>query len=193
MKPKIENKAEKIAFLMPGQGSFNDTLLMELVQEYSTLKPYVEVANSIIRKYLGKDLANVLQPDYTGKFEKIESDFELSQCVIFLLDYFYYHLLVQQGIKPDFIVGHSVGEIPALTAAGAFSFEEGLQIICHRTIAVRDYSKTGKMLAVFCDVDRIKSLLKFLSNSDLTLAVINGNQQLVVSGMTVRSIKLKAW
>ena len=171
--------------MFPGQGSFTDTLLTEMIATFPELNRRVEVASSIVRKQFGKDLGSVIYPAQPGAVpDPIENDFELSQCVIYLAGFFLQEILQTRGVHPDWIVGHSVGEIPALAAAGAFTFEDGLRITCFRTQAIQQYAREGKMYALGTSAEQVQHLIQFLGDIDLSVAVINGKKQTVVSGST---------
>ncbi|MGZ5280388.1 MAG: acyltransferase domain-containing protein, partial [Pseudobdellovibrionaceae bacterium] len=181
----------KNVFMFPGQGSFTDTLLTEIVEAYPELNRRVEIASSIIRKQFGKDLGNIVYSSASmTSAEPIENDFELSQCVIYLTGYFLQETLISKGLSPDIMIGHSVGEIPALAAAGAFSFEDGLRITCMRTHAIQQYAREGKMYAINAPAAQIQHLIQFIGDSELCVAVVNGKTQTVVSGSTHALAKL---
>jgi malonyl CoA-acyl carrier protein transacylase/acyl carrier protein len=173
----------KLAMLFPGQGAFTNSTLGELYSEFPELHRHFEIARSIIQSQFGKDLSIYLSPDpQTDEFESIESDFEISQCAIFLASYFTFRILGEMGVRPDVVVGHSIGELAALTAAEVFTFETGLRLLCQRTKSVLDFLPKGKMVAATCEAKRMAGLLEYLNNPDLEMGVINGPKQVVISG-----------
>ncbi len=175
--------SKKTAFLFPGQGSYTDTTLSEILKMNPGFSKEITVGASIIRKYFEKDLAHYIYPQVqTGKLESLDEDFEMSQCAIFLIGYFMSKIVRDMGIEPDFMVGHSTGEIPAMTASGVFSFEDGMRITCERTSAILKWATKGRMMAVRHESHRVQMLLSFLGLDDLSIAVINDNSQTVLSG-----------
>ena len=89
------------------------------------------------------------------------------------------------GIKPDVVVGHSLGEIAASQAAGVFTLEQGLRFASARGTLLGSTREDGAMAAVFAPVARVACVVEeHNATSDdvgLSAAVDNGLQQ-VVSG-----------
>jgi malonyl CoA-acyl carrier protein transacylase/acyl carrier protein len=171
------------AFLFPGQGSIGNSTLSDLFNDFPGFQADIEVAQSIVRKHFSKDLSSYIYPGGPeSKKALVENDFEISQCLIFLASYFSYSCALQKGLKPDVLLGHSVGEVAAMVAAGCFSLQTGLQIICLRTEAIQQSTKEGKMLALQCEATRLRGLLAFFNDLQLEMGITNAPRQCVVSG-----------
>lgn len=95
----------------------------------------------------------------------------------------YHFRLVDAGLEPDFVVGHSLGEISALAAAGVLTAEEAVQVAVHRGAVMEAAAKrvTGGMVAVLTD-DR-EALLELVRGLlAVTMANDNAPGQIVLSG-----------
>ena len=90
--------------------------------------------------------------------------------------------------RPDYLAGHSVGEFPALTVAGALSSEEMLELVSLRgkLMFQAGESQAGKMAAIVkldaAAVEEVVSQAKSKSQGELVIANYNSPEQLVVSG-----------
>jgi [acyl-carrier-protein] S-malonyltransferase len=88
-----------------------------------------------------------------------------------------------RGIKPDFVVGHSVGEFAALAAAGALKVEEAIGLVRERGLAMAEAAKTnpGSMAAILgLDDEAVERICRRILN--VWPANYNCPGQVVVSG-----------
>lgn len=88
------------------------------------------------------------------------------------------------GIEADYYMGHSLGEIPAVVAAGSLSLEDGLKIVVKRG-ELMSQAKSGGMAAVIgMDLEALTMLCDELSTDDKRIAPANLNapDQVVISG-----------
>src|SRR6202012_1145987 len=101
-----------------------------------------------------------------------------AQPALFIIEYALAQLLIQLGIKPDAMIGHSLGEFVAAMIAGVFSIETSLKIITFRA-RLMTRTKPGAMLVIPLSWQTISSLLP----SNLDLAAHNAPNLCVVSGL----------
>jgi [acyl-carrier-protein] S-malonyltransferase len=105
-----------------------------------------------------------------------------AQLATFALSLVGYHELLDLGVRPRYLLGHSLGELSALVASGLLSLDEGTQLITvrggamARAAALRD----GSMVAVMGGDENARAALEGLE--DVWIANINGTGQIVVSG-----------
>ncbi|ACV62202.1 6-deoxyerythronolide-B synthase [Desulfofarcimen acetoxidans DSM 771] len=84
------------------------------------------------------------------------------------------------GIKPDVIVGHSVGEIAAFYEAGCLELKDALRLVYHRSQLQRRLEGRGTMLAVGLCATEAEILCREFSR--ISIAVVNGPASVVLSG-----------
>lgn len=103
-----------------------------------------------------------------------------------------YRELLDRGIRPRYLVGHSLGEFSALVAAGLLTVEDGARLIGvrGRAMARAAEERAGSMVALMGGSDAARSALALLD--DVWVANINGPDQLVVSGTRAGLDKLLA-
>ncbi|GAD99561.1 conidial yellow pigment biosynthesis polyketide synthase [Paecilomyces variotii No. 5] len=85
------------------------------------------------------------------------------------------------GIKPQVVVGHSLGEYAALFAAGVLSANDTIYLVGSRAQLLENHCKAGShsMLAVKCDLSTVEDLV---SSGSLEIACINSATEIVLSG-----------
>jgi [acyl-carrier-protein] S-malonyltransferase len=97
-----------------------------------------------------------------------------------------YELLLERGIRPDAVAGHSLGEYSALTAAGALTFEEGCELVKLRGESMQDAGnfQKGTMAAIIgLDENLLQEICRLVSvRHVVTTANFNSPGQVVISG-----------
>jgi [acyl-carrier-protein] S-malonyltransferase len=105
-----------------------------------------------------------------------------AQIATFALSLVSYHDLLDQGVRPRYLMGHSLGEFSALVASGLLSLDDGARLIAVRgsAMAAAAQATEGSMVALMGGDDEARAALASLD--DLWVANINGTGQIVVSG-----------
>ncbi|MBX8607373.1 alpha/beta fold hydrolase [Pseudomonas cichorii] len=85
----------------------------------------------------------------------------------------------EQGLTPDLLIGHSVGEFAAVVIAGIYRLEDVLPLVITRGRLMNQSAADGAMLAVFCDATTLEPLAH---QHGVEIAVHNAEQHLVASG-----------
>ena len=89
-------------------------------------------------------------------------------------------LLASWGVRPDVLVGHSLGEYAAAVVSGALDLPDAARLVAARSAAMADAAGGGAMLAVALDEPQVTALLA--EHPDVDLAVVNGPRACVLSG-----------
>ncbi len=105
-----------------------------------------------------------------------------AQIATFALSIVGYYDLIERGIRPRYLLGHSLGEFSALVASGLLTIEDGARLIGVRGAAMARAAATteGSMVALMGGDEGAREALDGLS--DVWVANINGPGQIVVSG-----------
>ena len=111
----------------------------------------------------------------------------LSQPALFVIEYSLAQLLMDWGVRPQAMIGHSIGEYVAACLAGVFSVEDALALVAARGRLMQNMPG-GAMLAVSLPQEEVKPLL----GEHLSLAAVNGPANCVVSGPTDAVDRLEA-
>jgi acyl transferase domain-containing protein/D-arabinose 1-dehydrogenase-like Zn-dependent alcohol dehydrogenase/acyl carrier protein len=168
-----------VAFLFPGQGVQYVNMGRGLYETEAVFRDEVDRACEVLRPLLGLDLRHVLYPAKEGETAAHEQlrQTGLAQPAIFIVEYALAQLWLSWGIRPEAMIGHSIGEYVAATLAGVFAPEDALALVAARGRLMQGLP-TGAMLAIPLDETATRALL----TDELSLAAVNGPAACVVSG-----------
>ena len=94
-----------------------------------------------------------------------------------------HHILWARGINAHWRLGHSLGEISALTAAGWMDVDTALKIVCLRSKAIVEHAPPGGMTAILAPISRINNTLAACTGLNVTMSTVNSPGQATVSGL----------
>ena len=169
--------AAKIAFLFTGQGAQYARMGADLYRSQRTFRKAIDECEALLLPFLGQSLAEILQDEEGTLLNRTE----YAQPVLFALQYSLTQLLATWGVRPDFVMGHSVGEFAASCAAGVFDLQTGLRLITERARLMQAEPEGGEMAVVFADEAEVRATLARLASSS-SVAAVNAPENAVISG-----------
>ena len=174
-----ESGGRGVAFLFPGQGSQHVGMCAGIYGREATFREEVDRCAEHLRGELGFDLREVLYPGEAGEEEAATrlGETNVTQPALFVVEWSLAKLWMAWGVKPEAMLGHSIGEYVAACLAGVFSLEDALSLVALRGRLMQGMPK-GSMSAVRLEEQEVVALL----DGSLGLAAINGPSQCVVSG-----------
>lgn len=170
-----------VVFLFPGQGTQYAGMTMGLYHQEPTFRQCVDDCALRLMSSLGSDVRETLYPaaDRVEEAGELLRKTALAQPALFVVEYALARLWQEWGVRPQAMIGHSIGEYVAATLAGIMSLDEALMLVATRG-SLMQALPAGAMLAVPLPENE---LLEFLHDG-LSLAAVNGPAISVVSGPT---------
>ncbi|HYO55828.1 type I polyketide synthase [Archangium sp.] len=176
-----EARNRAVTFMFPGQGSQHVGMGQELYEAEPTFRKHVDACCRLLMPHLGFDLRGVLYPPEAQAEEagKKLLRTEVAQPALFVIEYALAQTWMALGVKPQAMVGHSLGEYVAACLAGVFSLEDALALVVARGQLMQKLPG-GTMLSVPLPEQELKPLL----GRGLSLAAVNARALCVASGPT---------
>ena len=167
-----------IGWLFPGQGSPKVGMGLDFRESSEKAKKYFEQSEEIMN-------CKIQSIIFDGP-EDILKKTEYTQPAIFIVSFIIGQSLIDRGLKPNALAGHSLGEYSALAIGGAFDFSTGLKLVKLRSksMASAGNIQKGTMAAVIgMDDKSVEQLCSSYEGSEtLVTANYNAPGQVVISG-----------
>ena len=167
-----------IGWLFPGQGSQKVGMGLDFRESSEKAKKYFEQSQEIMNCKIQSIIFN-------GP-EDILKKTEYTQPAIFIVSFIIGQSLIDRGLKPNALAGHSLGEYSALAIGGAFDFSTGLKLVKLRSksMASAGNIQKGTMAAIIGMDD--KSVEQLCSSYEVSETLVTANYnapgQVVISG-----------
>ncbi len=167
----------RIVFVFSGNGSQWQGMASNLLG-HKVFRKSIDKINALLEPLTGWSLLEELQID--GDASRLTYT-EIAQPLLFAIQVGIVEMLRAEGVEPDAVVGHSVGEVAAAYTADILRLEDAVNLIFYRSEAQSKTKGQGKMVAVQLSAIEIQPILKDF-NGELQLAAINSPKSVTVSG-----------
>lgn len=168
----------KIAFLFTGQGAQYRGMGAALYRRYPVFRQHVDECDALFGEHIGVSVRAIMFGETTDP--ALIHQTRYTQPALFTLEYALAKLWLSWGVRPNALIGHSIGEVVAATIAGVFGLADAVRLVAVRGRLMQSVSAPGGMVAVTAPVAEIAPYVD--DYADVSIAAVNSPRQCVVSG-----------
>ncbi|WP_455893512.1 acyltransferase domain-containing protein [Serratia proteamaculans] len=172
---KAKNK--KLVFMFAGQGTQYYLMGKELYETNRNFKRYMDACSDVYQSEYGVPLTEIIY-DEANKTQEFDSITD-THPALFSIGYSLANMLIDEGIKPSAVLGHSLGEYIAAVVAGVMSYDDVLRLLIKQSQLIKEKCSGGLMI-VLAPVSIFSEKLDIFK--DTALAGVNYNSNFVISG-----------
>ncbi|WOJ90537.1 type I polyketide synthase [Methylocapsa polymorpha] len=170
-------RAAPVAFVFSGNGSQWPGMGRRAYEANEVFRDRFDAIDAIFRKLAGWSLAETMfSPDVAERLEMTS----IAQPLIFAIQAATTHSLTQLGLVPDMVLGHSVGEIAAATAAGILDIESAVRVIYFRSRHQEIVRDAGGIAVLFGLLEAAEALVEEIPG--LSIAAHNSPRSFTIAG-----------
>ncbi len=174
----------RTAFLFTGQGSQYPDMGRGLYLSEPVFRRSMDHCAALLQPWLGFSLTEALYPEAPGASTPLRlEDTAHAQPALFALEWSLAQLWAAAGVRPDVLLGHSLGEYVAACLAGVFSLADGLRLVAERGRLMRDLCPPGAMLVLQGPAPALQAFhQEAQAGGELALAARNAADCIVLGG-----------
>lgn len=179
---------KKVVFMFPGQGSQYYQMGRELFNALPRFKAWMSFCDDIYSQYTGSSFIEELYSSERLKSEPFDN-LIYTNAALLSIEYSLARVLMENGIKPDFLLGYSLGELTAAVIANSITIEDGLRLAVDYAEVIRTSQQNGGMLAIFDSLEIMRT--HQVAFSTVRLSSINFDRGFVIAGDDQAVVKLQ--
>ncbi|WP_343311472.1 type I polyketide synthase [Bacillus atrophaeus] len=149
-KPSLALEKPAVVFMFSGQGSQYVNMGKQLFDTELIFHEELQRCFTILQSEEGINISSVMFPAdeaESAEAERLIHQTSYTQPILFSFEYALASLLIKKGLKPQYMIGHSIGEIAAACLSGVCSLEDALHMVAVRGRLMQDMPE-GEMLSI---------------------------------------------
>ncbi|MFY1634208.1 SDR family NAD(P)-dependent oxidoreductase [Solwaraspora sp. WMMB335] len=168
----------KVAFMFTGQGAQYPGMGAALYHRFPVFRDWVDQCDALFAPVLGRSVRALLL-DEASDASEIDQTW-LTQPALFTLELALAKLWMSWGVRPNVLIGHSIGEVVAATVAGLFTLPDAVTLVAARGRLMQSVRRAGAMAAVHAEIEHVEPYVA--GHPELAVAAHNSPTQCVISG-----------
>ena len=175
-------------FLFSGQGSQYFHMGRSLYDGNATFREWMERLDALAQQALGTSVVDALYSGRNGKSDPFDRIL-LTHPAIFMVEYSLARALMASGVRPDMVLGASLGSFAAAAVAGFIGAEDALHAVIRQASVIDECGEAGGMTAVLAEPALFAE--EFIRGRS-ELAAINFSSHFVVSARRMDLAEIEA-
>ena len=170
-----------IVFMFSGQGSQYYQMGGELFEKHPPFREVIYELDAISHLIGGQSIISHLYSENNRKIDIFDQTLH-THPAIFMVEYALAQILLDRGIRPDYVLGTSIGEFASAALANVISPEKALLALIRQAETLESSCERGGMLAILYDPSLYQETPLLRDNSELVS--INFSLHFVISGLS---------